>query len=253
MRSFPYRLFIPPGMGCISLRGRRACFVRFYAHRVNEIHNSFLLPATPFDSMLVPASSAITEHITLDRLRYLLTYPVWGIAQQFAVRTRSYEEWFRFVRVLLRAAFIYQHQFTEREQRSFFPSLFHSLLHMLDKLDRWEEYLSYWHALREHTSFYSTYALDAILRHDGRIDPFVLSHHGSICHVHFLHSGSHRKLLIERKLDKKQSGCPLGNMLHAPKSELSPNEIRSRIVWLIEFLRYRQRSTVDWKDFWSRQ
>jgi hypothetical protein len=111
---------------------------RFCTHCVNESHDSPLVPATPFDSMLVPASSAITEHIPLDRLRYLLTYPVWGIAQQFVVRTRSYKEWLRFVRVLLRAAFIYQDQFTEHEQRSFFPSLFYSLLYMLDKLDRWE-------------------------------------------------------------------------------------------------------------------
>jgi hypothetical protein len=203
--------------------------------------------------MLVPASSAITEHIPLDRLRYLLTYPVWGIAQQFVVRTRSYKEWLRFVRVLLRAAFIYQDQFTEHEQRSFFPSLFYSLLYMLDKLDRWEEYLACWHVLREHTSFYSIYAADAISRHGGRIDPFVLSHHGSICHVHFLYGDSHRKRIIERKLAKQISGRCVDNMRHAPRSELSPDEIRSRIVWLIEFLRYRQRSAADWRDFWNRQ
>src|SRR6266496_560792 len=172
--------------------------------------------------MLVPASSAITEHISLDRLRYLLSYPVWGIAQQFAVRTRSYEEWLRFVRVVLRAAFIYRHELSEQEERSFFPILFQSLLCMLDKLDRWEEYLGCWKLIRAQTSFYYVYASEAIPDHGARIEPFVLFNHGAICHVHFLYTNSHRKRLIERKLAKKIAGRPFRNMIHASQSELTP-------------------------------
>ncbi len=199
--------------------------------------------------MLVPASSAIRQHVSLDRLRYLLGYPVWGIAQQFAVQTRSYEEWLRFVRVLLRAAFIYQPQLTEAEQRSFFPLLFYSLLTMLDKLDRWEEYLACWQTIREHTSFYSVYASDAVPRHGERIRPFILSNRGAV-RVHFLYGISHRKRVIERKVAKKLSGRPLGNVFHASQDELTPDEIHRRIVWLIEFLRHRQRSAEEWREFW---
>jgi hypothetical protein len=129
-----------------------------YMHSVNKDNEPLFVQDAPFASMLARPAAAIIENVSLERLRYLLAYPVWGIAQQFAVRTRSYDQWLSFVRVLLRAAFVYQPQLAEGEQRSFFPFLFHSYLAMLDKLDRWEEYLACWHVLREHTRFFDVYS-----------------------------------------------------------------------------------------------
>jgi lipoprotein NlpI len=98
---------------------------------------------------------------------------------------------------------------------------------LLDKLDRWEEYLLVWDQLRANTSFALTYARRPHLASQD-IEPFILRDEGDLIYVHFLWHTAHRKSLIERKLAKLQAGKKLGNLLHSQQDELSDSEIRAR-------------------------
>jgi hypothetical protein len=125
-----------------------------------------------------------------------------------------------------------QDQLSKEEFERCWQALASHHLNMLDKLDRWEEYLETWDNIRSNALMTLTYAKDARESHEGRIDPYVLHDDARILYVHFLYPSSHRRGVIERKLARKRAGAKLGNLYHAPKSELTNEEIRQRIDWI---------------------
>ena len=114
-------------------------------------------------------------------------------------------------------------------------SLAYHHLNMLDKLDRWEEYLETWDSIRTSTRFAVTYAMDARGVHQGRIDPYILGEDAHTLRIHFLYSGSDRREVIERKLARKQAGKKLGNLYHGVQSDLSPQEVQQRLNQIRQF------------------
>ena len=157
--------------------------------------------------------------------------------RQAIVDTRSYDRGVDAGLRLLGHTETYRNVLDTREVESHLTTLCLFVLEMLDKLDEWTGYLATWHLIREHTSCSLTYQRAARVAHGPRLTPFILAEHGGVMRVHFLYLTLHRKMLIERKLDRQRRGAKLGGVRHAPQDELSDAEIPERFEAVAELAR----------------
>lgn len=169
------------------------------------------------------------EKLDLASYRHLMSYPKWNFFTQSLVESRSYEKGLDACLILLRYAEENCASLSRQEYEDNLQSLYFFLLTLLDKLDKWEDYLTLWESLRQSTTMTVPYDSAALRNHGERIRPFVLSEEGNTTQVHFLYLISHRKEIIERKLCRKRSGRKIGNLLHGQQDELSKREIRRRL------------------------
>jgi hypothetical protein len=177
-------------------------------------------------------SQDVVRRLTLHTFRALLSYPTWNYVRQAAINTRSYQTGLDGALILLRAADEYKPMLTPKEHARCMQDIFQFILTCLDKLDRWEEYLQAWEQIRRNTNYAMTYNRSARQTHGERIEPFVLGEDRRTLYVHFLYFTSHRKSLIERKLERKRRGQKIGNLLHARPDELTVQDIEARLAWL---------------------
>jgi hypothetical protein len=94
---------------------------------------------------------------------------------------------------------MYRDQLDEKQYLLNTWSLYYLTLGMLDKLDRWEDYLRVFAGVLADTRV-------------GRMPSLP----------------EHRKRVVERKIKRKRSGMKLGNVMHARQEDLSPSEIQDR-------------------------
>jgi hypothetical protein len=175
----------------------------------------------------------LTKRIDFAKYRKIMSYPVWNYIRQAIVSTRAYEEGLNAGLLLLDLTEEYRQQLDAKEYEKNLIMLYYHILDMLDRADRWEEYLNVWEQIRENTNFAMTYTLDSRFRHGERIAPFILRTGPDFLYVHFLYIGSHRKEVITRKLNKKKSGDKTKHLLHARQEDLSEAEIKRRLDWII--------------------
>ena len=135
------------------------------------------------------------------------------------VTTRSYREGLDIATELLRLNEAYRAKLRPDEYRIGFIFLNYFLLEVLDKMDRWEEYLDVWNRLRSDTKVVSLSAVDS---HSETQLPEAFDY--------LLRVTSYRKDLIERKLRRKRAGRKLGNLMHHRQEDLSPEEIEDRLL-----------------------
>lgn len=127
---------------------------------------------------------------------------------------------------------IYKSKLTSEEYDKFGSSLYLFFLHLLDRADRWEDYLQVWDQLRNTTRFYNKYIKSAKYSHSSEIQQFILDETDNSLHVHFLYGTIHRKKILEKKVFKKKEGKKLKNLYHSTIDELTEDEIKDRIAWL---------------------
>ena len=141
--------------------------------------------------------------------------------------TRSYQEGLNAVVHLLRLTEAKGGKLSRDEYRIHSTFLNYSVLDLLDRMDRWEEYLAVWERLRRRTKVVSISRVemtDAAPDDDGVYADVLLF-------------TRHRMELIERKLQRKQAGKKLGNLLHAQPQELSKEEISERLERILGWWR----------------
>ena len=184
---------------------------------------------TSLNALTTISPGLLKEAVDLPTLRAILSYPTWGFVVQAICRTRSYQAGMEGGLFLLQRLEAAREELPTEEFERHWTSLAHHHLNMLDKLDRWEEYLETWDSIRSSTSFALTYSKDAREAHQGHLDPYILGEDAHTFYVHFLYIGSYRREVIERKLARKRAGKKLGNLYHAPRSDLSPQEIQQRL------------------------
>jgi hypothetical protein len=171
--------------------------------------------------------NAIFKRLTVEKFRQILSHPIWNIIVETIDCTRSYEAGLETGLTFLKYAEEFKEFFTREEHREHLQTLYLFILHNLDKLDRWEEYLDAWEKIRANTDFSMTYSKDSRDRHGEIIDHFILSEDDKTLYMHFLYPG-HRKKIIQRKFARKQAGKKLGNQFHARQDELTDVEIKYR-------------------------
>ena len=134
------------------------------------------------------------------------------------VATRSYREGLDIATELLRLTEAYRGKLSPDEYRIGFIFLNYFLLEVLDRMDRWEEYVEVWNRLRSDTK---VVALSAVNSHSETQVPEAFDY--------LLQVTGHRRELIERKLERKGVGRKLGNLMHHRQEALSPAEIEDRL------------------------
>ncbi len=106
---------------------------------------------------------------------------------------------------------------------------------MLDKLDLWEEFARAYDQLLEHTRLpLGVYAERSRAGHlENGAGPFILADVPGGFTVHFLYGLRCRREVVRRKIDQRSRGARLGNLHHARQSDLTEEELRERVEWVV--------------------
>jgi len=174
------------------------------------------------------------SHFTPDHFRALLGYPTWNKFRQIIVYPRSYAQGLQIAVILLEYLQDKRSAFLSCEISRYESLLYSFVLAMLDRLDRWDDYLRAWHWIRENTDHTNKYS--KMVKTRQRIIPFIINEDTTFLNVHFLYNGSHRKELIERKAARRDSGKPTGNLMHEQQCDLNDTEVRERFDWILRFV-----------------
>lgn len=179
-------------------------------------------------------TNALFKSLSVKKFRQILSYPMWNMIVETIDCTRSYEAGLETGVTFLKYAEEFKEFFSREEYLKHLWTLYLFILHNLDKLDRWEEYLDVWEKIRANTDFSITYSKDSRYRHGKTVETYILSEEDKSLYVHFLYITHHRKKIVERKLARKQAGKKLGNQLHARQDELTDEEIKDRFDRMVK-------------------
>jgi hypothetical protein len=178
----------------------------------------------------------------------LLGHPGWSFFLQFIDRTREYERGLDIGFELLELTETYRPQMTSTVYTRCLTDIYRLILRMLDKTDRWEEYIQAHDRLFNETrlplgGYYADASRPRHLHHG--IGPYILEDVPGGFRVHFLWAVKHRRDVIARKLARKQAGNKLGALYHATPEQLDARVLHTRIEQLLKFIRaaYAHRRT----------
>jgi hypothetical protein len=183
----------------------------------------------------------ITSDLSFEQYDRLLRHPLWGLVAETLIYTRSYEDGLRVADKLLELSERYRTRMAQEQYLANVKTLLRFSLSMLDKLDRWDEYLKLWTELRGRTDLVDVIrnASTTLRRHYGSgLDQWIIREDSSALHLQFLWVTDSRKNLIEKKLHKQKTGGKLGNVRHAPRSELTAEETRQRYEFMLRKAEY---------------
>ncbi len=170
-------------------------------------------PSDPLPPALVSRSPA--RPLPWHFYKTTMTSPAgWSSFVRTVRSTRDPELGLRVGFRLLTAAEAHRRRMPQETYQHHLRLLYVFVLGMLDKGDRWVDYLGTWHSIREHTSLYMTYDPDALEDHGPAMEPFVIRRDPGTLHVHFLYGQEHRRAMIERKLARRLAGKSVGHLMH---------------------------------------
>lgn len=186
----------------------------------------------------------IMSDLSFEQYDMLLRHPLWGLIAETLICTRSYEDGLRVADKLLELSERYRTRMAQEQYLTNVKSLLRFSLNMLDRLDRWDEYLKLWTELRGRTDLVDVIrnASTTLRRHYGsELDQWIIREDSSALHLQFLWATGSRRNLIEKKLHKQKTGGKLGNMRHARPSELTTEEIRQRYEFMLRKAEYLEK------------
>lgn len=179
----------------------------------------------------------LKSKLDLVKYRQMMSHPMWSYLLRAVVHTRSYEEGIEGGLLLLRFTEENRHILKHSEYEANQRRLYRLILIMLDKLDRWEDYLQVWESLFRNKKLEMTYARGSEKFHGVQMEPFIMREVAATLYVHFLWGTHHRKALIASKLARKRNGKKIGNLLHASPAELTSEERKRRVRRIVEIIK----------------
>jgi hypothetical protein len=199
--------------------------------------------------LLIPLPSAA---MSLSSYREVMKPDRWGFFIDAINSVRSYSTGFEAASLLLRATVCFHEQLTarERDRAYFIISVF--ILEMLDKSDRWEDYLSWFSFLRQHCTL-STRHHRQFVRNIREADEYKTGEDGDFVLLNYMQYHHPRMRLIERKISKVTQGHRTGNLLHHAKEALTPEEVRLRLNRVVGFWKMKQQAQQEWGSYWKSQ
>jgi len=171
---------------------------------------------------------ALKGKLNLAQYRRILSYPSWNYLLATIIETRSYEAALEACIRLLEFSEKHRERLSQSEYEQNLQRLYLCALSMLDRLDRWEEYLAVWRELRTSTNFCFR-ATRSIAGAVPNWESCLIQEAGGSVYLHFLWISAGRKALIERKLARRKEGKRLGHMLHRQQDQLSDEELWNRL------------------------
>jgi len=196
-------------------------------------------------------SRPATEPLDWENYCVTMSDPTWKALWREIDAAQAYEDGLEAGLRLLQATQQHRVQLGERGYHANQILLYRSLLSMLDKADRWDEYLAAWEAIRAHTSHCLPGRGDTLTLNDPQYMSFVRRADGGfgvpplpygalppkIIALHFLYPQLRRKALIERKLAQKRAGKLFSDRRPVGPNALTTEEIQARLALIREFVR----------------
>jgi hypothetical protein len=165
--------------------------------------------------------------LSLEKYQRLMSYPGWNYFTQSIKATRAFENGLDACLILLQYTEDIRDDLSVADYERNLQTFYFFLLTMLDRLDRWDDYLYLWENLRNNTQFSSTYTKSGLEVHGNRIQPLIMGDDGESVRVHFLYGISDRRDVIERKKARQMLGKSARK--HRQQDELSNEQIKQRL------------------------
>ncbi|NPV92095.1 MAG: hypothetical protein HPY50_15115 [Firmicutes bacterium] len=161
------------------------------------------------------------------KFKVLLSDQIWSSVQWLVMSTRDYERALNTVGMLLHYLESRKTAFEKEVYERYEMKLLDFLLKLLDKTDRWEEYVELYDRILKERPFYClTYDNERV--GEPEFEQFIRWTGRRFHHVHFLYVHYRRYKVICRKLEKARSGRRTGNLYHAKQEDLSDEELQRR-------------------------
>ena|GEM_PF-1996335 len=177
------------------------------------------------------------HQITYEEFRELLSYPTWNYFLQVVRITRAYEGAISAGIHLLNLNEEYKNRLTQREYDDHAGVVWHLCLDMLDKLDRWDDFLTAFERVWRDRRFVCRCHKKRLNEEFGDLQAKgVVSETKHYVYVHEFWDLALRKEVIERKVQKRKEGRKLGNMYHHRQEDLTPEEVGYRQRWLKDLM-----------------
>ncbi len=188
--------------------------------------------------------------ITLERFRFLLGWPNWSIMCDSISASRRYDVGFDIASLLFRATWQFENQLSAHE----FDRALHltsvQILDMLDRGDRWSDYISWFCFLRDYSTLHVR-EHRAFLRTD-YADQYLVRWAGEHATLRYMYHYHPRFLVVSRKLARQQAGRSTAHFEHAPAEALRPEEVRDRLERVFGFWRFKQEAEAYWDSYYGR-
>ncbi len=190
-----------------------------------------------FSAMAKYDHSLQSMEIPFSEYDRLLSYPTWNYVSAIIRKTRSFNQALAAGVRLLELTEKYKPRMDGKkyDQRVF--SMTHLILDMLDKLDRWDDFIEAYTQVTQLKRFRTRYHKKVLQEQLGEfIRPYILgetNHYLILSQFWILGS---RYDVIHRKIERRSRGAKLGNVVHAQQSDFSPQEIEERKKWLADLL-----------------
>ncbi|MDK2801584.1 MAG: hypothetical protein PWQ70_3203 [Clostridiales bacterium] len=179
----------------------------------------------------------------LIALKELLSYPLCNFVHEFFTYTRNYESGLDFADYCYSILEINKDKLTDKEFEQFDKLLITLRLSMLDYLNRWGEYISYYENILSTKNYLLTYDKS---RNDPDFNKYVVYEDERYKYVHFLYAVSHRYEIIKRKFNKWLNGKNVEHLKRHQQDRLSDTELQERIESIFARLdMYLRRSQND--------
>lgn len=193
-----------------------------------------------------------TEPITLERFRHLIGYPNWSIMCDAATAARRYDIALDFAMQLFRAAWHFEEQLLPHEfERALHITSVH-ILDMLDRADRWEDYVGWFLFLREHSTLHIR-ERRSWLAQDTPIDDYLIRWEDDYAILRYMYHYHPRYAVVSRKLARKSAGRSTAHLEHDSFQTLSADEVRDRLLRLAGFWRFKKAADERWKAYWGQR
>ncbi|MCC5848187.1 MAG: hypothetical protein JJU29_08840 [Verrucomicrobia bacterium] len=189
------------------------------------------------------------QPITYKQFRELVSYPTWNYLTQVIRTARAYDEGLSAGIHLLNMNEEYKENLTQEEYDNHLRLLYHLCLDMLDKLDRWQDFLDTFSQVWLDKRFvYRCHKKQLDGEFGELMAKGVVSETPHYVYLHEFWPHVFRKEVIERKIKRQAKGCKMGNMYHHTKDDLTPEEISYRRKWLYDLIHeFNKRKKEDQK------
>ena len=193
-------------------------------------------------------SRPATEPLDWETFDITMSDATWKSLWREIDATHAYDDGLEAGLRLLQATQQHRVQLGERGYQANQILLYRSILSMLDKADRWDDYLAAWETIRTHTSHCLPGRGDTLTLHDPQYMSFVRREDGGFgvpalpygvrppktIAVHFLYPHVHRKTLIERKLAQERAGKRAAERRPVAPGALAAEAIQQRLAQIRE-------------------
>lgn len=197
---------------------------------------------------------------TIEKYREMMNQQYWSYSRRTILYLREYEAGLQGIEYLLRLTDLFKNELTGEEVRANRHKLWSFYLQLLDKLDRWEDYLATVEMLRQNPEGQEFLSHSSpVLTPKGRKAYIAASDRRAWYHsVHALWKKgdpgaevwmvsyiTSRERLIQKKIDLQKAGKSVKRFRHKSPAELTDEEYRRRI----EVLKFWFEFPKKWEEW----